>query len=143
MKTALERLRTLPFERLIAGLVIISGVVGLIRTLSGEAARDPLDQLLPTELVIFFEVAYLVAGVGMIWGVGAAKARVEALGLVVLASATVVRLLAIVVIVGITFDVLVALVLYSLVLHACYDRLQILLHRQTLFLSRGDRDRGA
>ena len=71
----------MPFERLIALPVVTIGVVQLFDIGSRD---DPLDRLLPTDFVVAYQVFYIAAGLAVLIGLGVARGRVEALGLVAL-----------------------------------------------------------
>lgn len=121
MSKFLGRWRVLPFEALIAALAAISGLLGLVNI--GGIAKDPLDVALGIGLTSMFQVAYMVAGVCILIGLGLNKVNIEAGGLVLLISGTVVRFLAVLYVVGFNSLVGVTLVFYVLINAASVARL--------------------
>lgn len=129
VRTGIERLATVPFESLIAALVVVSAVAGLF----GIGDVQILDRELPTWLYVAISATYGLAGATMLVGIGTARGNVEAAGLVLLLSGVFVRFVGVGLAVGFTDErVILLLTLYVLTLAAGIARLRTILHQETL-----------
>lgn len=133
MRAFYGRLTVVPWGVVIAGLSIISGLVGLLHVGTGS---DALDAELAPLLVSAFQVTYLVSGLAMFVGLGRGSASLEGFGLVLLALSIVVRFVAVTAAVGVSIQVVILLVFYVLILWACLTRLRALFRGDVLIRAR-------
>jgi hypothetical protein len=129
MATILKRLSVLPFETLMAGLAIISGIVGFFAL---GTTTDALNALLPEWLVHAFYVLYFIAGMGMLVGLALGRASIEGAGLVLLGVGVVVRFFSLVAFQAPFGQLVTPLFFYLLVTWACYARLRTLFEREVV-----------
>jgi hypothetical protein len=115
-----RRLMFAPFEVLIGGLAITTAIAGLLET--GSPAASALDAVLPGWAANLFQIAYLVAGVCLVVGVGAQRSDIESAGLVVIATNQVVRAIVFAALIGVA-NAAVSMVFAALVTVACWARL--------------------
>ena len=118
-----RRLALAPFETLIALLAIVTAVVSLLEV--GGVAANPYDAVLPHWAADTFQAGYLLSGLLLLAGIGAARADVESAGLVVIAAAQATRAIVNVALIGAAVGV-VSVVFAVLVVGACGTRLWLL-----------------
>ncbi|HET9672870.1 MAG TPA: hypothetical protein VFQ40_08500 [Actinomycetota bacterium] len=128
-----SRFAAVPFEMSFGCLAVISGLAGLF----GFGMGSRLLRLLFSHgFQITFYSAYLVAGLLILFGLGAARARIEAVGIVWLGAVVAVQA-----ILFIAFainrpelweDVAIGTVFYLVMLAACLTRLRALLRHEKL-----------
>lgn len=144
MSRFVRRLAILPFEVLIAGLVIVSGSLALVHV--GGIGQDVLSLQLPSWLTSILNVLYLASGLGMLLGIAWNLSYAEASGLMGVASGAVIRGLALVwfawdrpevrasVVVGLVFDAMIVV--------ACAIRLSHLFQHKVLVLAEVEKTPG-
>lgn len=137
MRTFLRRLNVLPFEVLIAQLVVVSGGLALFHV--GGIGQDVLSTLLPGWLTTTLNALYLLTGLAMFVGIGMGRSDIEVAGLIGVASGAVIRGLALawfawdapgvrsLILVGFIFDVFIVV--------ACAIRLTHLFQRKSVILA--------
>jgi hypothetical protein len=124
----LARLGVVQFESMIGAFAAYSAVVGLLRF---GVVSDALDELFPTWATDAFSTAYLAAGVLILLGIGRQSARLEILGLWLVATSVVIRGTAIVGLLGLTAISANTVVFNLLVIAACASRIRSLLRGDT------------
>ncbi|HWI47609.1 MAG TPA: hypothetical protein VNU45_05200 [Rummeliibacillus sp.] len=118
-----------PFEILIAGLAIISGLVGLLHA---GLQNNVLDKLLQSWQVVFFNISYLVAGLCLVAGLGIPRRDIEGAGLVLIIMSVVVRSFAELALLGINGLIVTSLLFNFMVIIACTIRILQLLKKEII-----------
>lgn len=121
---AYHRLRAFPFQASIAGLAVLTGATGLLHIGTSTSA---LQALMPNYLVDILNALYLTSGLAMLSGQALPRRDIEGFGLVVLASSVLVRGAALVLLAGVTEEVITIYVFYLMILWACAVRLRQLI----------------
>jgi hypothetical protein len=116
-------LSTLPFESLLAGLVVVSGIAGLLH----YGVIDPIGALLPEWLVVGTQGAYLTSGLLMLLGMGRGRRDIEALGLVLLSTSGVIRWITYGYLLGFSPNFIVSGVFNTLIVVASVVRIKTIL----------------
>ena len=128
-----KRIVQAPFENLIAGLAFFSGLVALFDV---GRSGDPLDAILPGWAATVFQLAYVLSGLTITVGLGAARSDVESFGLVTISTSQIIRAIATAALIGMA-NAAISAVFAVLVVWACWVRL-----RQLLRATREVRDGG-
>jgi hypothetical protein len=116
-----RRLGYAQFESLIAGLAVATSLIGLFQP--ARLATEPLDLVLPHWAAVVFLAGYLLSGLCLLVGLGAARADVEAAGLVIIAASQVARVVASTALLG-AARTEVAITFAGLVVWACQSRIR-------------------
>lgn len=132
MRAFFGRWSVLPFEMLIAGLVVVSGGLALLHV--GGLGKDALSVQLPSWLNIATNAVYVLSGLSMLAGVGLGRGDVEAFGLAGIAAGVVARSVALLWFIWVPAMVGVPLIFNGMVVVACAVRLASLIHRKTLLM---------
>lgn len=135
----LRRLAVLPFEVLIAGLVIVSGSLALLHI--GGLGQDALSVQLPDWLNVASNLTYLLAGLAMFSGIGLARGDIEAAGLVGISAGVIIRAVALVWFVGWSGLIIVTVSFNMMVVIACGVRLSHIAGRKTVILAESTHER--
>lgn len=112
--------RTAPFEFAVAVVSVWTGAISFFGITLGA---QTLNQTLPIAAVATFNLIYFVSGLFIIIGLGRAYRNIEASGLILLATALVVRSIAVIIGAGITPIALTAVFQAVVFVIACMARL--------------------
>ena len=132
-----ERVNTIPFETLIGIFAALSGLLGLLHI---GLPNDILRELLKTWQVVAFNISYLIAGMAMVIGIGAARADLEGFGLGLVAMNVAIRAVASVVLLGFDQLVISSIFFNLLVIGACIIRIISLARNEVIFKFKEDRE---
>lgn len=127
----LRRLVYAPFETLIGGLAIVTALISLLHV--GGVAANAYDAILPHWAAVAFQAGYLLSGLCLIAGVGAARGDVESAGLVIISASQITRAIVNVALLGAAVGA-VSVAFAVLVVGACGTRLWLLIRAE----DRGD-----
>jgi hypothetical protein len=122
--------RIAPFETMLGFFLIYAGTFGVIYTISGKAVASITT--LGYKTTVILNISYLIAGLGMFFGIGLNKYNIEAFGLATVATSLLVRAILTAWIVGIHSPLIMnIIVLNSIFILSCTVRLIniIKLHR--------------
>lgn len=86
----LRRQSILPFETCFGFICIYSGFAGLLGYSAGSYA---FRQTFGFKISLFFNITYLVGGIGLFFGLGFARRNLEAAGLIMIVMSLIVRLI--------------------------------------------------
>lgn len=92
---------------------------GLTRIINFGVTSNVVIQTVGPTIAMLFAVAYLIAGVSMLFGIGLAKRNLEAFGLIVVASSVLIGIIATIYIVGVNPAIINGIFSSSLFLLAC------------------------
>jgi hypothetical protein len=118
-----------------AALFLVAGVAGLLNYGSGN---DPLTVVLPGWLTTLFQVIFTVAGLSTLVGLGRGSFGLEGMGLVLMVTSVLMRLLLFVVYLGFPPEIIVGATFYFVLGWACLARLRSLRRGEALVRLRRD-----
>lgn len=116
------RIRLAPFESAIAVVIIVQAVTGL----AGVGRLDPIGAVLPGWATVGFQLAYLAAGLLLLFGVLRPRGDIEGAGLVLLGCVVLARGLMFGVLLGWGWQATTALAFSLAIAVACVARLHLL-----------------
>jgi len=128
----LARQAVLPFESLIAFLVVVSGSLALLHV--GGLGADALSLRLPALLNTAVQALYVVSGLAVWLGLGLVRRDIEAFGLVTLSAGVLIRSIGLFAFVGIEPVVLTAYLFNAAIILTCAVRFLVLVKGQTVVL---------
>lgn len=118
------RLKVVPFNVYAAGIAIWTGVAGLF---NWSLQSTAFNVSLSPELVLLFNLLYVVSGVLIFCGLGWDSPHFEGLGLVLLLMSTLVRAITTASLTGVTDTITINIVVYAiLTIPACMVRFRSL-----------------
>lgn len=103
--------RNAPFETMLGFFLIYAGVFGTIYTISGKAIASVSTLGYKTTLIL--NISYLIAGLGVFFGIGFNKYNIEAFGLLTVATSLAIRAFIAVWIVGIRNPLIINIVILN------------------------------
>lgn len=131
LRTFLARSAIAPFEFAIGLVSLWTGAISFFGITLGA---QTLNQTLPPLMVATFNLTYFISGLFVVAGLGWRYRNIEASGVILLATALVIRSLAVVVSAGLTPLTLTVLVQAAAFTAACLIRLVTLLKHRVLLL---------
>jgi hypothetical protein len=133
MKQFFERQAIVPFETMLAFFFIYAAIAAMINF---GITVSPLVKVVGPKIGIVFYSIYLLAGLGMYFGVGLRRADVEGFGLILIATFLVVVTIANSWVFGVNPMVINSYVLNAAFVFSCVIRLRTILRGQRV-LNRG------
>jgi len=118
-----------PFETATAVLAMWTGAISFFGV---TLTASVVNTLLPEQLVILFNLLYVLSGAFMVAGLGWNYRNLEATGIIFLATSLLIRLIVLFVAAGFQLVILTALLQNLAFLIACGTRLVFLLKRRSL-----------
>jgi hypothetical protein len=130
----LARLNVVPFEEMMAEFILLSGAFGLVGI--GGASQDALTMAIG-DWALVFQASYVLAGLGMLIGMGTSKANIEAAGLALLLVSVLVRLIVFLYLFGLNEQAWVSLIFYLVITRACVRRMHTLVQGEAIWKVNG------
>lgn len=124
MRVFYRRLRLLRWTSTWAIIAIVSGAVGLLDLLP---PTDPLSELIGRWQSVF-EFVFLLGGLGIFFGIGLAQRWLQTLGVVLLGTSILVRLVALLGVFGFSGYSVMTAAIYAAVMWACVTETHALLN---------------
>ena len=123
------RQAAVPFETTLAFFFMYAAVASMV---GFGVVASPLSRTLGLVIAMIFNIAYLIAGLGMFVGIGTRRGDLEAFGLILIITSLAVRMVATGWLVGINPQIINGYVSSGVFIFACVMRMRLILKAQQM-----------
>lgn len=123
-----------PFEAMLGFICIYSGLAGIFNF---GIVNNAFNELLNHDLLLVLNSIYLISGLAMFFGLGFNKANIEALGIILLATTLIVRIIISIWLLGISPIVINGYVFNFAFIFACIVRLITIVDNNKVLIKNG------